>query len=356
MFEPLPLPKLTDAIIFPPNMDYDYFRLRQHYPFPRGQIDFDPLACWWLSEFSLIAYEHPKFIHLAVDSILGMQTQIVNIDNFRCLIAYDEKRIICAFRGTQIKSISMLKDLSYGVLVKPISTSYYGMLHQGFFGSYERIWLEPEIGGREIVKRLQNEIPERELWFTGHSLGGAVAVLAALESNCPNPVYTFGCPKFCDQEFAQRIHIRHYRLINRDDIVVRFPPRFSKYIGKDIYQMDGVVYLITDEGIRQANIEDKTLVKYVYDIWKTNRKTIFKLLFWGIPSSAVRYLLRFRVMAFFAILTDAMQDLLFKYMVDHAPVLYAISSHNFLLQSNMPGGNPETRNKHHNKASYIAQR
>ncbi|MDZ4182921.1 MAG: hypothetical protein U1B83_08600, partial [Candidatus Cloacimonadaceae bacterium] len=114
-----PLPKMTDAIIFPPNMDYDYFSLRTVHPFSTNRSGFDPTLCWWLSEFSLIAYEHPNFIRLAMDSILGMKTRIVNNDNFRCVVSYDDTRIVVAFRGTQIKSIGMLKDLSYGVLVKP---------------------------------------------------------------------------------------------------------------------------------------------------------------------------------------------------------------------------------------------
>lgn len=328
-----PLPKMTDAIIFPPNMDYDYFSLRTAHPFSTNRSGFDPTLCWWLSEFSLIAYEHPNFIRLAMDSILGMKTQIVNNDNFRCVISYDDARIVVAFRGTQIKSIGMLKDLSYGVLVKPVSASGHGMLHQGFFGSYQRVWLDPELGARSIVRDLIQEKPQREIWFTGHSLGGVIAVLAAIESDCPNPVYTFGCPRFGDREFASRLGIRHYRLVNRDDIVVRFPPRFSKYVGKDVYQVDGEVFQISDQGIFAAAIEDKTLLKYVFDLWKTNRDAVFKLIFWGIPTSAFRYLLRFRVLKFVGILSDAMQELLFKYMVDHAPVLYAISAYNFLISS-----------------------
>ncbi|MDP2173392.1 MAG: lipase family protein [Candidatus Cloacimonadaceae bacterium] len=328
-----PLPKMTDAIIFPPNMDYDYFSIRKDHPFPPVQTDFDPAICWWLSEFSLIAYEHPNFIRLAMDSILDMKTQIVNNNNFRCVVAYDDELIVVAFRGTQIKSIGMLKDLSYGVLVKPVFASDYGKLHQGFFDSYQRVWLDCELGARNIVRKLKHENPQRRLWFTGHSLGGVIAVLAAIESNCQNPVYTFGCPKFGDREFARKLGIRHFRMVNRDDIVVRFPPRFSKYIGHDVYYIDGEVFQISDKGIAVSTIEDKSLLKYIFDLWKTNRNAVFKLIFWGIPASAVRYLLRFQVLKFVSILSDAMQELLFKYMVDHAPVLYAISAYNYLISN-----------------------
>jgi hypothetical protein len=61
-----------------------------------------------------------------------------------------------------------------------------------------------------------------ESWFTGHSLGGALAALAAMRLHFEDPrlladgVYAFGQPRVCDRLFAQAhddaFHDRTHRL------------------------------------------------------------------------------------------------------------------------------------------------
>ena len=80
------------------------------------------------------------------------------------------------------------------------------------------------------------------LWITGHSLGGALATLAAarfaLEMDKPvRGIYTFGQPRVGDREFARifdaELKQRFFRFVNNSDIVTRIPTRelFFSHVG-----------------------------------------------------------------------------------------------------------------------------
>jgi triacylglycerol lipase len=76
------------------------------------------------------------------------------------------------------------------------------------------------------------------LWFTGHSLGAALATLAVakLRYEEDKPVYglyTFGQPRTGDRNFErtfnQDFKPRAFRFVNNNDVVPRVPPRELRY-------------------------------------------------------------------------------------------------------------------------------
>ncbi len=93
------------------------------------------------------------------------------------------------------------------------------------------IWLD-------VWKTLQKERGMRSLWITGHSLGGALAVLATakLRFEKAQPVsglYTYGQPRVGDFEFCSRFDQGFgdytFRFVNFQDIVPRVPLRNMNY-------------------------------------------------------------------------------------------------------------------------------
>ncbi len=87
-------------------------------------------------------------------------------------------------------------------------------VHSGFYVLFKRVWSQ--------MHATLEELP-RPWIFTGHSLGGALAMLAGAVAE-PDLVCTFGMPKVGNGDFysikgGQRV----WRLVNESDLVPRLP-------------------------------------------------------------------------------------------------------------------------------------
>jgi pimeloyl-ACP methyl ester carboxylesterase len=63
-----------------------------------------------------------------------------------------------------------------------------------------------------------------KIWITGHSLGAALATLAADRLQAVHGLYTFGSPRVGDEAFQARFRPKAYRVVNGKDIVASVPP------------------------------------------------------------------------------------------------------------------------------------
>lgn len=170
---------------------------------------------------------------------LWLDAKLISVDNTQAYVGANEGAIVVAFRGSEAPtSINGLKDWlltnAVNLLIVPegqlgtdfIAAGVGARFHKGFMGALAAIW-EPLAAE---VDRLTKE-SERPLWVTGHSLGGALAQLAAWRFNRRfmqvHQVYTYGSPMIgnaatkaaFDKEFAGRI----FRYANVTDLVPRLP-------------------------------------------------------------------------------------------------------------------------------------
>ena len=77
------------------------------------------------------------------------------------------------------------------------------------------------------VERALDEAGDRPLYLTGHSMGGALAVLTACRlAKMGRPAvatYTFGAPRIGDPAFCAGYDLPTYRVVNRLDLVPEVP-------------------------------------------------------------------------------------------------------------------------------------
>ena len=101
---------------------------------------------------------------------------------------------------------------------------------QGFYGS----WLEARYQVLPALKTAAALYPSYPLTVTGHSLGGAIATLAAADirnqhyPSAPIDLYTYGSPRVGTSGLADYITAqaggKEYRATHHDDPVPRLPP------------------------------------------------------------------------------------------------------------------------------------
>lgn len=159
---------------------------------------------------------------------------------------------VIAFRGTK-NLVDWMTDLQATPVSFPwIFTSGpdVGDIHAGFGHALVDAWgqIKDAIGNLIPSPDIAPDMPKQAtLWLTGHSLGGALAVLAgaafSMWSGAPirsvNGIYTFGQPRvglfsFCGN-YDHLLSTKTFRFVNNQDLVPRVPFRGFDYA--DVGQM-----------------------------------------------------------------------------------------------------------------------
>lgn len=126
-------------------------------------------------------------------------------------IGWSDTTVVVAFRGTaSIENV--MTDLKAYKVVYPPPRHHHGRLVRAHAG-FAKAWLHERFNER-VLQRLKvldagrpPTSPPLRFWITGHSLGGALAVLASLDISKAFPdskltVYTFGAPRVGNSAFA----------------------------------------------------------------------------------------------------------------------------------------------------------
>lgn len=229
--KPLPLP--TPQNLLPPSSTYHYFEGARQRPFRANAVKCDPVNAWWLAEAAFLAYWDEPNVRRCYEQA-GMATvKFLHGASTECYVASNENFGIVSFRGTQVAEpndpvslAQMVTDLVIDAKWRQVSNDTGGVVHQGFKEGLEEIW-DPPVSGpglRGYLEELRKAGPTQCVWFTGHSLGGALAVLAAARVQAVQGVYTFGAPKVGDRKFADSYQVPTYRFVNNKDPVPDLPP------------------------------------------------------------------------------------------------------------------------------------
>lgn len=187
----------------------------RHAYYPKLRVSarqtFDTLHKWGLSNVALISRK---------DSSRNIDTQ--------CFAGSNNKAIFLVFRGTEPEKIY---DIVTNAKIRQRKyTVYQGKVHRGFATAVRLIW-------PDILRALRADIVTngiRPICVAGHSLGGALATLASYRTYKSDEftfdgLYTYGCPRVGNPEFADSFSYmkkRIFRFDNNNDIVAKIPPKY----------------------------------------------------------------------------------------------------------------------------------
>ncbi|MEH6627013.1 MAG: lipase family protein [Motiliproteus sp.] len=213
--------------------------------------------------------EDPGFISVKGYNNNSAQGALIEHKDYLCMV----------FRGTD-EAADWLDNIN------AFSTDeLFGKFHRGFWNSLADIW-EPIYQDYCRLKAAN----KRPLFFTGHSLGGAMASIAAarfIQQDWPfTAAYTFGQPRAMAREAARIFNAeaaqRYHRFQNNNDLVTRIPSRLMGYshVGSYLYiseektihadpgfwfrfldSIDGAVESVMESGIDA--IEDHSMDRYL---------------------------------------------------------------------------------------------
>ena len=137
----------------------------------------------------------------------------------QAILICHEDYLILAFRGTEPTSI---RDIRADTDATTTPCPSGGKVHSGFKKAYEQISLDIQ------VRLQQEDCCEKPLFITGHSLGGALATIAAKRLKHKSGIaacYTFGSPRVGDEVWISGLKAPIYRLVNAADAVTMLPPK-----------------------------------------------------------------------------------------------------------------------------------
>jgi triacylglycerol lipase len=243
--------------------DYFYFadadrgRAADRNPFRPDARGFELVNAWWLCEAATLVYSAPE----RVKHIFETRTPLRQVNSFatgggtECFVASNNDFAIVAFRGSELTPRAD-DPRDYSEIIKDwvrnfdIHTDDFGgaRIHRGFAEGVEQLWRQTQFD--ELIA----ELSPRKIWFTGHSLGAALATVAAArviaEGGRLDGLYTFGSPRVGDEAFGRMLAEKGptcYRFVNRQDVVTMVP-LFSKPPDAVDFKHAGTLRYIDGEG------------------------------------------------------------------------------------------------------------
>jgi hypothetical protein len=248
--------------------------------FPACSRDYDPAAAWWLALLAGLAYQDKEMAarHLEFDGFT--KVTFFDVNGTQGFLAEHAGMgphgpfAVLSFRGTENDFRDVLTDIR--VSKKRIRCDGLSA-HSGFVEALDEVWSAPpppqwdgkriRIGwyGFDGVEQALNAIDvEGPLFMTGHSLGAALATLAAHRRR-PAALYTFGSPRVAGTDLAKHLNgedgLKAWRVVNSTDFVPRVPPPFGyRHVGK-------LVYLTFEGQVAHYRTGLKALGRFAFELY-----------------------------------------------------------------------------------------
>jgi len=222
---PKPIPLITWRNMAPPFENHTYFQHHSQVPFQSEPDGFSLVNAWWLSEAALLAYAEEAFAIARFNDAGFDDVRFFSGHATQCYVAANDTSVVVAFRGTECgidrgpeAMAQFIADLGADIDIHWVDVQGGGKMHRGFHEALDEVWPDLLTGIDALTSA------NRKLWLTGHSLGGALAVVAASRLNQAPGLYTFGTPRVGNREFVAGFPYAHHSIVNNNDVVPHMPP------------------------------------------------------------------------------------------------------------------------------------
>ena len=196
---------------------------------PRRRAAYSDRMAALLSKISLlsyIAFEEPskkKLLETALEHGGLRLVAAIAVEDTEAIVVEAPDFLVVAFRGTTSKA-DRKTDFRVGVdRVLVENHPKRVRVHKGFYAAFKLVENE--------LHAAINSVPGKSVYLTGHSLGGAVALVASAAFGGRDDVgsrvaaaYTFGSPRVGGRDFPSIVKSPHYRIVNSGDVVPLVPP------------------------------------------------------------------------------------------------------------------------------------
>jgi hypothetical protein len=216
-----------------------YYPLYEEVPYSKRLevVPFDPLLYPEVNNPALgDEQEHPAKLHFLDDR------KHVKSSDTQAFITHHDELILVSVRGTNELLADGLRDADAQQV--PFEEGE-GKVHNGFYGA-------AKVAYTFVASYLEKFYSGQKLLITGHSLGGAVALILSeiLRRNKryqPDIVlYTYGAPRAGDAIFIESAHpLNHHRIVKHNDPVPSVPGTWMNTPSKPMYLKHGVIIVLT---------------------------------------------------------------------------------------------------------------
>jgi len=171
-----------------------------------------------LASISKLVYSDESAVENAAYEIGFPEFAWFETDGTQAAVLANDDDCVLAFRGTTDVTDWMTNLDVFKTRGK------FGEVHSGFQEAINLVW--------DDIEPVLAQYGDKNLFITGHSLGGALATLALTELGYGD-LYTFGSPRVGDEEFSNIFNHLYdtYRFVNNNDVVTRIPLAGYDHIG-----------------------------------------------------------------------------------------------------------------------------
>jgi len=226
------------------------------FPFENKAGSYDKFNAIWLADLSNLVYLNEWYVkeqlaRWGFESVTWIEDTQSDTQAF---VAVKDGCLVISFRGTKgakdLLTDSLFRKEAFWVDGEESGSA--GKVHRGFLGAFNSVW-------KRVLAAVNDLGPDHPIFVTGHSLGAALAQLAAMRlaanGKTVAAVYLYGSPRVSDADFAEAynklLETQTYLHINNTDIVATVPPGWLgfRHVGQPARRFDaGHQLLTTDSG------------------------------------------------------------------------------------------------------------